>query len=299
MTALPGFGSALVARCPMTGRPWVSAPVLPGFSPGPRCAETRARFGLGYRTGVAGVRPRLSLRVADGRRHRVRAARTLPGFGPGPRCASQPPSITTGSREALPGFGPGPRCAMPTAAAPQDWSWVGVCRVLARPSLCEQGPRGAGPDPGRRCRGSSPALVARCLTATGPPSTTGDVAGAWPWPSLREVRHPAPGGPRTRRCRGPASALVVRGPTARAPRKSGGGVAGAPPRPSLRVARRGQDDRWLPEGVAEAPAPALVARPTPYCRSPTLRISHFPDPSPTTIEPPSRPLLDTEGCQFR
>jgi hypothetical protein len=27
--------------------------------------------------------------------------------------------------------------------------------------------------------------------------------------------------------------------------------------------------------------------------------SHFPDPSPATIEPPSRPLLDTEGCQFR
>ena len=27
--------------------------------------------------------------------------------------------------------------------------------------------------------------------------------------------------------------------------------------------------------------------------------SLFPDPSPTTIEPPSRPLLDTEGCQFR
>lgn len=40
------------------------------------------------------------------------------------------------------------------------------------------------------------------------------------------------------------------------------------------------------------------ARPA-HSPTPTLRISHFPDPTPTTMKPPSRPLLDTEGCQFR
>jgi transposase len=40
------------------------------------------------------------------------------------------------------------------------------------------------------------------------------------------------------------------------------------------------------------------ARPT-HTPTSTLRISHFPDPPPATLEPTSPPCLDTEGCQIR
>src|SRR6185503_2373771 len=33
--------------------------------------------------------------------------------------------------------------------------------------------------------------------------------------------------------------------------------------------------------------------------TPTLRTSHFPDPPPPSLEPPSPPRLDTEGSQIR
>src|SRR5450830_750785 len=40
------------------------------------------------------------------------------------------------------------------------------------------------------------------------------------------------------------------------------------------------------------------ARPA-HIPTPALRISHFPDPSPTTLEQPSPPRLDTEGSHHR
>src|SRR5450756_789812 len=40
------------------------------------------------------------------------------------------------------------------------------------------------------------------------------------------------------------------------------------------------------------------ARPA-HIPTPALRISHFPDPSPTTLEPHSPPRLDTEGSHDR
>jgi hypothetical protein len=153
----------------------------------------------------------------------------LPGFVPGPRCASGTPAAGNLIGSALPGFGPAlvarttrtTRCSAPPTALPG---------VRPRPSL-----RGAvrhrGHRPGprvlpvfvpgprctvtsgpccrvelRHCRGSSPALVPgpRCAMphAYRPAIHYPGRCRARSRPSLREVRHHAPGGPRARRCRG-------------------------------------------------------------------------------------------------
>jgi hypothetical protein len=56
---------------------------LPGFGPGPRCAEHGGVFHFGEVDGDAGGSARPSLRERRGRRGDRRRHRALPGFGPG------------------------------------------------------------------------------------------------------------------------------------------------------------------------------------------------------------------------
>ena len=189
-----GSSPALVARR-KAFRSWrISGRDVAGVRPRPLLRVLLPVHRPQAHRGVAGVRPRPSLRGPELVHHGPSAGRTLPGFGPGPRCASQPPPITTGSREALPGSHPGPRCAQ----FPQTWTQVDNA---ALPGF-GPGPRCAAPETRR-----SVAMAAMAVTALpgfGHPSramrTPRPSRRTWPRidnraPPLRR----APGGRRGRR----------------------------------------------------------------------------------------------------
>jgi len=159
-----------------------------GYDPGPRCADAmddRAAIAAVGRCqgsapalvarrctgcsaprgprGVAGVRPRPSLRAARPRPPLLQPAGDVAGARPRPSLrALEGDRPAAGQQGALPGLGPGPRCAriqMVLMSPPM----VDVARVRPRPSL-------------------------RAASADLEPRGQRSVAGVRPWPSLRAVR---------------------------------------------------------------------------------------------------------------
>ena len=249
-----GSAPALVARPPAAVARPVGYAALPGFGPGPRCAIDVWAQRRHRRLGVAGVRPRPSLRVRADAAAPAQSAPGVAGVRPRPSLREVRRHAPGGRVDAaaLPGFGPGPRCARVPQTLDARWTT-------------------------RRCRGSAPALVARlqrCWTRVSGPALPGFGPGprcahAGSWTSRLGVagfrpalvarlgqcmRRPVRG-----RCRGSAPALVARstarctrtrriaalpgfgpGPrcaTRRMHEARRPGVAGVRPRPSLRESR--------------------------------------------------------------
>ena len=266
----------------------VTTGTLPGFGPGPRCAPTGIKWITGREdAGVAGVRPRPSLREAT------------------------PTVQATVNYEALPGSAP----ALVARSCVPDRDWQRDrrrCRGSTPALVARSMPRTADADrAARRCRGSTPALVARSSGTETRGATTGqalpgfgpgprcadtarrpnryrqaDVAGFVPGPRCaNHGRRPA--APARRRCRGSASALVARGCTASGAARSAGAtlpgfdpgprcvprrspaawhpvfatVAGVRPRPSLRAAPADLDPGGQRGVAGVRPRPSLRGRP--------------------------------------
>ena len=197
-----GSAPALVARgrsC-AAGHPWPPrccrgwVPVLVARTPWTTGPRSR-------RSGVAGARPRPSLRDA------VRAARHRAG-GRGVAGVRPRPSLRAGVHAEAGEYlgdvaGVRPRPSLRVARRGQDDRWLpeGVAEAPAPALVARPSRRPSRPARAKRCRGSAPALVARSSRRPGPRLTT-------------------------RRCRGSAPALVARAARSRNRRRSASGVAG-------------------------------------------------------------------------
>jgi hypothetical protein len=206
-----------------------------GFGPGPRCVQEAFRAYLEDPQGVAGARPRPSLRVPD--------AGPLLGCGHGGIAGVRPrPSLS----------GPGLR-GRHSRHDRHCWG--------SAPALAARGPCIISPGlVTRRCRGSPPALVVRRASRPARPLPRPDVAGVRPRPSLRADAAAGHRPQRRRRCRGSNPGPRCAALTSIGPRSCVAACCRVLPRPSLRVLAEhhlrtsAQADVRLPGNAAQAQA---------------------------------------------